>query len=294
MADENVDPGAAALPPSKPLSFDDALRWTQQHSSLPPANSLKTLDPANLAKVVECANFAGFLPTLWPAAFGTRPRPPPPSATTRATSPHFTSFALRCTPDESDISTKPARLEAATLALVRQLDSGCLPDGVAKKSTEWFIGELQVLSARQLVRVLEGILAGLSAALELPPASPRAYHLLPTILAHCSVVDAAAGLTTAQGRPLPDGHAIKSYALSILKAAPWAAGALVPLATMLRDLALPAPSRAMLVKKLLARLGELDPNQLPALVYQLLLLADADSKPEARAFLVLLGPSLAR
>ena len=39
-------------------------------------------------------------------------------------------------------------------------------------------------------------------------------------------------------------------------------------------------ARAELVSKLLGRMHTLEPTQLPALVYQLLLLADTDGKPE--------------
>ena len=49
-----------------------------------------------------------------------------------------------CLAEEADSPSKPARLEAATSALARQLDSGALPDGAAKKASEWAISELHV------------------------------------------------------------------------------------------------------------------------------------------------------
>ena len=90
ISDENLNPtrnldGAFADLPF-PLSFDAALQYTRQHSSLPPASALQSLDGDNLAKVVECANFAGFLPTLWPAAFGAS-APAAPASTRACTSP---------------------------------------------------------------------------------------------------------------------------------------------------------------------------------------------------------------
>jgi len=59
----------------------------------------------------------------------------------------------------------------------------------------------------------------------------------------------------------------------------WAAASLVPLATILRDINLPTPPRRKLVGKMSARLAEVEPTQMPALVYQLLLLADTEGKP---------------
>ena len=61
---------------------------------------------------------------------------------------------------------------------------------------------------------------------------------------------------------------------------------------MLRDLTLTPPQREKLVSKLLGRLSELDPNQLPALVYQLLLLADTNGKPEVSLYPCILDPRL--
>ena len=242
---------------TRPLTSSRAHEWVASFNTLPPAAALCTLSPADLGHIIASPQFGSLVPGLLPAAF-----------------------------DDAPAESKPARLEAAALALVRQLDGGSLSDGVAKKSCEWCIGELQALGARQLVTLLETVLDGVGAALALPPASSRGYHLLPTILSHCSVVEAAEGLKTSGGKPLQDGAAVTSYALTKLQKAPWAAGSLVPLATMLRDLTLTPPQREKLVSKLLGRLSELDPNQLPALVYQLLLLADTNGKPEVRLFCV--------
>lgn len=118
-------------------------------------------------------------------------------------------------------------------------------------------------------------------AWQLPPSSPRGYHLLPTVLSHCSF-DTAEGLAAADGRPLKDGASVTAYALQRLCAAPWAASSLVPLATMLRDLTLTPGARNQLVHKILSHLAQIEPTQLPALTYQLLLLADTDGKPEVR------------
>ena len=73
---------------------------------------------------------------------------------------------------------------------------------------------------------------------------------------------------------------IASYAFSRLQSTAWAPSSLVPLATMLRDLTLPLSTRRALVRSLYSCFSALDPNQMPALTYQLLLLADTDGKPE--------------
>jgi hypothetical protein len=246
--EENLEPNSQQTPT---LTFEAASEHLHLHSTLPPAEALVTLPPADVSRLVDCEAFSAFLPQFWPAAF-----------------------------DAAPPETKLARLEAAAVAVVGRLDGGALSDGVAKKSCEWFIGELQALGAQQLLRVLEAVLGGIGAALALPPSSLRGYHLLPTLLSHCSAVDASDGLTTADGRHLKDGAAVTDYALSKLRAAPWAASSLVPLATMLRDLTLTPPTRTQLVDKLLRKLRLLDATQLPALTYQLLLLADGDNKPE--------------
>ena len=71
MVDENAAPQSDA----PALSFDKAKAWLEEHSALPPAPELKTLEPAHLAKLVACDSFAPFLPQLWPAAFGARRQP---------------------------------------------------------------------------------------------------------------------------------------------------------------------------------------------------------------------------
>ena len=72
MVDENAAPQSDA----PALSFDKAKAWLEEHSALPPAPELKTLEPAHLAKLVACDSFAPFLPQLWPAAFGARASSP--------------------------------------------------------------------------------------------------------------------------------------------------------------------------------------------------------------------------
>ena len=221
--------------------------------------------------------------------------------------------------DESDSADKPARLEAAAHALVRQLDGGRLPDSVAKKSSEWLLpgpcahpsqttcwtlllaataaaaadllrraatrcdaqaltahppllprcAELpRTLGAKGLLAVLETILRGLSSALALPPNAPRAYLLLPTILSHLGTVDHDEGLATAAGEPLKEGAAVAAYAVRSIQAIEWPAAALVPLATMMRDLTLPDAARRQLVHRITKRFDDVEPMQMPALVYQ--------------------------
>ena len=87
-------------------------------------------------------------------------------------------------------------------------------------------------------------------------------------------------------RPAPAmarAHTLALHRLGALRRCvvrtPWAASSLVPLATMLRDINLPATPRRQLVEKMSRRLAEVEPTQMPALVYQLLLLADAEGKP---------------
>ena len=161
--------------------------------------------------------------------------------------------------------------------LIKLLDSGTASDGVAKKVSDWLIGELQLLGTKALLGVLDAILGGLCAALEKPPAL-RSFHLLPTVVSLLATLDSCAPTTMADGRVVRDGASIATYALGCVLRTPWAAVSLVPLATMLRDINLPTEARSALVGKLTSRLGDLEPNQMPALVYQLLLLADADGK----------------
>ena len=101
MVDENAAPQSDA----PALSFDKAKEWLEEHSTLPPAPELKTLEPAHLAKLVACDSFAPFLPQLWPAAFGacasspnarargTKRRDRPPCITARPLRPLPASLA---------------------------------------------------------------------------------------------------------------------------------------------------------------------------------------------------------
>ena len=151
---------------------------------------------------------------------------------------------------------------------MRQLDSGTMPDSAAK-ATEWVLPELsRTLGTRGLLAVLEAILAGLGGALCCPTRhDPR---LLPTILSHLGMVDHHEGLSTRAGEPLKDGAAVMAYALSAIEQTEWPATSLVPLATMLRDLTLSSAARRALVARFTARFAELDPTQMPALVYQVM------------------------
>ena len=138
--------------------------------------------------------------------------------------------------------------------------------------------DAQGLSAHGLLALVEAILSNLAAALTLPPTSPRAYlHLLPTALSLLGPMDHCE-LLAANGTTLADGAAVVAYAVAGLRSQPWAAPSLVPLATMLRDITLPEAARRELVLQLTGRFDELEPTQMPALVYQMLLLADTDSK----------------
>ena len=148
-------------------------------------------------------------------------------------------------------------------------------DLCAMRAPRW---DAQGLSAHGLLALVEAILSNLAAALTLPPTSPRAYlHLLPTALSLLGPMDHCE-LLAANGTTLADGAAVVAYAVAGLRSQPWAAPSLVPLATMLRDITLPEAARRELVLQLTGRFDELEPTQMPALVYQMLLLADTDSK----------------
>lgn len=139
--------------------------------------------------------------------------------------------------------------------------------------------QLQALGTQQLLSLLNAILDNLAATLRLPTA-PRSFHLLPSVVSLLGVLDAFAATTMSDGKTLvTDGATAAAYAHAALLRTPWAVSSLVPLATMLRDINLPTQARTALVAKLTSRLGELEPTQMPALVYQLLLLADAQGKP---------------
>ena len=85
-------------------------------------------------------------------------------------------------------------------------------------------------------------------------------------------------LCAADGTELPDGDAVVKYALGRLVKAPWPAAAMVTLATAVRDIEVPRAALGDLVVKMLRKLDELEPQALPALLYQLLLLADGAAK----------------
>ena len=104
--------------------------------------------------------------------------------------------------------------------------------------------------------------------LALPPNAPRAYAFLPTILSHLATVEHHEGLTTSAGDPLRDGAAITTHAIAAIEAAEWPVASLVPLATMLRDLSVPSATRRALVARFTSRFAEIDPTQMPAIVYQ--------------------------
>lgn len=266
-------------------TYDQVLWHVDKYSSLPPPVVLRTAPAEELGKIVDCVKLAPFLKDFFPAAFGAFvlshhfiPALPPsrPSISTSSCTDDLLNSSPRLLwyADGMDEATaapdKAARLEAATLSLVRQLDSGTMPDSAAKKATEWVLPELsRTLGTRGLLAVLEAILAGLGGALSLPNA-PRSYAFLPTILSHLGMVDHHEGLSTRAGEPLKDGAAVMAYALSAIEQTEWPATSLVPLATMLRDLTLSSAARRALVARFTARFAELDPTQMPALVYQVM------------------------
>jgi len=245
---ENSQDSANLFDDTGPCTLASVQASIANFSRLPDARVLSTAAADEVAAMVAAREIQPWLPQLLPAAF-------------------------------QEVADKGVRLERTMFAVVVLLDSGDATDAAAKKVADWAIGELQALGTRPLIALLDRVLGGLGAALKLPTA-PRSFHLLPTILSLLATLDGCAPTTMADGRTIvKDGDGIVAYALRTVLRTQWAAASLVPLATILRDINLPTPPRRKLVGKMSARLAEVEPTQMPALVYQLLLLADTEGKP---------------
>ena len=168
-----------------------AQEWLTTWSKLPPAKFLRTASAEAVSSMVSSASLHPYLPSLLPAAF-----------------------------DESEAASKPARLESAAEAIVELLDSGEATEAVAKKVADWATGELQALGTRPLLSLLERVLRGLGAALQMPSA-PRSFHLLPTILSLLATIDSCPPATMSDGTTkVKDGDGIVAYALGCARRPP--------------------------------------------------------------------------
>ena len=204
----------------------------------------------DLVKLIECERVHAHLPALLVAAF-------------------------EGAPQESLVT----RLEPVARSLIRTLAADTLPDQVAKRCTDWLVSELEQFETKSLLELVELILLGLKATLRAGGGgATKPHRILPKCLGLLATVDKCC-ITLKDGSEAHNGAQVVEYAVRGLIKAPWHASTMTGLAESLREVALEKQALRDIVTKMLRKLEDVELTQLPALVYQLLLLSDAECKP---------------
>jgi len=221
-----------------------------KHEQSPPASTMNHASGPDLVKLIECERVHAHLPALLAASF-------------------------EGAPQESLV----ARLEPVARSLIRTLAADALPDQVAKRCTDWLVSELEQFDTKSLLELVELILGGLKATLRSGGGGATKPHcILPKCLGLLATVDKCC-ITLKDGSEVHNGAQVVEYAVRGLVKAPWHASTMTGLAETLREVALEKQALRDVVAKMLRKLEDVELTQLPALVYQLLLLSDAECKP---------------
>jgi hypothetical protein len=225
--------------------------FTIKREQPPPAATLHQATGGDLARLVECEHVHAHLPALLTAAF-------------------------EGAPDETYVP----RLDPVARRLIGALAADALPTQVAKRCTDWLISELEHFDTKTLLDLVEVILGGLKATLRSSAGggTTKPHVILPKCLGLLATVDKCC-ITLKDGNEVHNGAQVVEYAVRSLVKAPWHASAVTGMAETLREVALEKPARRDLLTKMLRKLDDVELTQLPALVYQLLLLSDAECKP---------------
>ena len=181
--------------------------------------------------------------------------------------------------DGADSESYSSRLDAVTRELIRSLAADALPDQVAKRCTDWLVCELEHFDTKSLLDIVELILGGLKATVaRVSSGTIKPHTLLPKCLGLLATIDKCC-ITLKDGSEVHNGAQVVEHAVRSLVNVPWHASMITGLAETLREVELDKGALARIVTKMLRKLEDVELTQMPALVYQLLLLSDAECKP---------------
>ena len=245
MADENAGGNAMQVD----ASFDAVLSVLKSRQT-PGAETMRLVAGPDLARLVQCGDAHPQLHTMLESAF-----------------------------DGAGSESYGARLDAVTRELVRSLAADALPDQVAKRCTDWLVCELEHFDTKSLLDIVELILGGLKGSVaRVSSGTIKPHSLLPKCLGLLATIDKCC-ITLKDGSVVHNGAQIVEHAVRSLVNVPWHASTITGLAETLREVELDKGALARIVTKMLRKLEDVELTQMPALVYQLLLLSDAECKP---------------